>query len=126
MRLVPNQKSETITKLFEKHFTAISGGLVNLNTTTAEVLELLPGMDPIIAQDIIGFRSEQPYQSVGDISQIAPPEFTDGIREYLSTQSATFEVEVTARVGKDPPRKYRSLLRRVSPQDIRILYFHSE
>ena len=113
-------------EIFEKHFTAISGGLVNLNTTTAEVLELLPGMDPIIAQDIIGFRSEQPYQSVGDISQIAPPEFTDGIREYLSTQSATFEVEVTARVGKDPPRKYRSLLRRVSPQDIRILYFHSE
>lgn len=127
LKMVMGFKDDPVAyEIFEKHFTAISGGLVNLNTTTAEVLELLPGMDPIIAQDIIGFRSEQPYQSVGDISQIAPPEFTDGIREYLSTQSATFEVEVTARVGKDPPRKYRSLLRRVSPQDIRILYFHSE
>ena len=127
LKMVMGFKDDPVAyEIFAKHFTAISGGLVNINTTTAEVLELLPGMDPIIAQDIIGFRSEQPYQSVGDINQIAPPEFTDGIREYLSTQSATFEVEVTAKVGNDPPRKYRSLLRRVSLQDIRILYFHSE
>ena len=127
LKMVMGFKDDPVAyEIFAKHFTAISGGLVNINTTTAEVLELLPGMDPIIAQDIIGFRSEQPYQSVGDINQIAPPEFTDGIREYLSTQSATFEVEVTAQVGNDPPRKYRSLLRRVSLQDIRILYFHSE
>ena len=127
------RRSPEVYAIFEKHFTAISGGLVNINTASAEVLGLLPGMDPAFAQEIVAMRSDPiqmgPLRDLGQLSQlehIAPPGLISEIRRDLSTQSATFEVEVTAQVGEGPPRKYRSLLRRVSERDIRILYFHSD
>ena len=90
-------------------------------------------MDPAFAQEIVAMRNDPiqmgPLRDLRQLSQleiIAPPGLISEIRPYLSTQSATFEVEVTAQVGEGPTRKYRSLLRRVSERDIRILYFHSE
>jgi len=119
-----------IYELFEKYFTAVSGGLVNINTASAEVIGLLPGLeDPSIVGEIMNYRSSEfgPFRDLGQLNEIgAPPEVVSGIRRYLSTKSATFDVEVAAQIGKDPPRKYRALLRRVSERDIRILYFHSE
>ena len=124
------RQNPEVYELFEKYFTAVSGGLVNINTASAEVLGLLPGMelDPQFAGDILEFRSsiDGPFRDLGQLNQLVPPDIFSEIRRYLSTKSATFDVEVTAQIGKDPPRKYRSLLRRVSERDIRILYFHSE
>src|SRR6185436_411697 len=37
-------------------FTPISGGMINPNTASAEVLELIPGIDPGIAQEILRMR----------------------------------------------------------------------
>ena len=120
-----------IYELFEKYFTTVSGGLVNINTASAEVIGLLPGMEPYLAGEIVNYRSSEfgPFRDLGQLNTPelgAPPELISDIRRYLSTKSATFDVEVTAQIGKDPPRKYRALLRRVSERDIRILYFHSE
>ena len=117
-----------IYELFEKYFTTVSGGLVNINTASAEVIGLLPGMEPYLAGEIVNYRSSEfgPFRDLGQLNTPelgAPPELISDIRRYLSTKSATFDVEVTAQIGKDPPRKYRALLRRVTERDIRILLF---
>ena len=123
------KENPSIYNVFAKNFTAISGGLINVNTASAQVLELLPGMDPIIAGDIVMYRAgpDGPYRSPNQIGAVLEPFGMDpgSIQQFLATESATFEVEITAKIGTQQ-RKYISLLRRLSPQDIRILYFHSE
>ena len=123
------KENPSIYNVFAKNFTAISGGLINVNTASAQVLGLLPGMDPIIAGDIVMYRAgpDGPYRSPNQIGAVLEPFGMDpgSIQQFLATESATFEVEITAKIGTQQ-RKYISLLRRLSPQDIRILYFHSE
>ena len=123
------KENPSIYNVFAKNFTAISGGLINVNTASAQVLGLLPGMDPIIAGDIVMYRAgpEGPYRNPNQIGAVLEPFGMDpgSIQQFLATESATFEVEITAKIGPQQ-RKYISLLRRLSPQDIRILYFHSE
>ena len=123
------KENPSIYNVFAKNFTAISGGLINVNTASAQVLGLLPGMDPIIAGDIVMYRAgpDGPYRSPKQIGAVLEPFGMDpgSIQQFLATESATFEVEITAKIGPQQ-RKYISLLRRLSPQDIRILYFHSE
>ena len=123
------KENPSIYNVFAKNFTAISGGLINVNTASAQVLGLLPGMDPIIAGDIVMYRAgpEGPYRSPNQIGAVLEPFGMDpgSIQQFLATESATFEVEITAKIGPQQ-RKYISLLRRLSPQDIRILYFHSQ
>ena len=138
LKLVQGFKDEPgLYSVFANHFTAISGGLINVNTASAPVLGLLPGMTPEIAGDIVMYRSgldgaigtpdDMPYRSPNQIGEVLAPFGMDpsAFQQYLATESATFEVEVTAKIGSNT-RKYISLLRRLSPQDIRILYFHSE
>ena len=138
LKLVQGFKDEPgLYSVFANHFTAISGGLINVNTASAPVLGLLPGMTPEIAGDIVMYRAgldgaigtpdDMPYRSPNQIGEVLAPFGMDpsAFEQYLAPESATFEVEVTAKIGSDT-RKYISLLRRLSPQDIRILYFHSE
>ena len=131
------KENPSIYNVFAKNFTAISGGLINVNTASQQVIELLPGMDPLIAAEIVMYRAgpdgsigtedDMPYRRPNDIGAVLEPFGMDPsmIQQFLATESATFEVEVMAKIGSDS-RKYISLLRRLSPQDIRILYFHSE
>ena len=43
-------------------------GTMNINTATAEQLESLPGIGPVIAQRIIDYREENgPYESLYDL-----------------------------------------------------------
>ena len=51
--------SPEIYELFEKYFTTVSGGLVNINTASAEVIGLLPGMEPYLAGEIVNYRSSE-------------------------------------------------------------------
>tara|TARA_Y100001934_G_C12335653_1_gene767440 strand:- start:1107 stop:2117 length:1011 start_codon:yes stop_codon:yes gene_type:complete len=138
LKMVQGFKDEPgLYSVFANHFTAISGGLINVNTASAPVLGLLPGMNPEIAGDIVMYRAgldgaigtpdDMPYRSPNQIGEVLAPFGMDpsAFQQYLATESATFEVEVTAKIGSNT-RKYISLLRRLSPQDIRILYFHSE
>ena len=124
------RENPSLYSVFAKNFTAISGGLINVNTASAQVLELLPGMDPDIANEIVMFRTSPEGGPYRNPNQIGVPLERFGmngssIQQFLAIESATFEVEVTAKIGSDS-RKYISLLRRLSPKDIRILYFHSQ
>jgi competence protein ComEA len=51
--------------------TAASGGLVNVNTASAEELETLPGIGEVTAQAIIDHRTENgPFTSVDQLLDV--------------------------------------------------------
>ena len=116
-------------------FTPISTGHININTADANVLQMIPGVDAAMAENIIKLRAgpdgvdgtedDTPFlnpavalQSAGDNNPAAG--------NLVTTRSSTFEVHVTAQIGNVPPRKYTAILFRNSPTDIRIVGFYCE
>ncbi len=118
-------------------FTPLSDGKVNINTASAEVLQLLPGVDPMIAEAIINGRAGQadvtapgmigPYRSVGDLQRL--PELPRGgplintISQFCDTRSKTFQVQVDADVG-GYKRTFYAVLGRNNQRDVQILSFY--
>lgn len=65
---------------------AASGGLINLNTATADQLETLPGVGPVTAQSIIQHRAARPFQRIEelmDVRGIGPKKF-EAVRELVT------------------------------------------
>lgn len=46
-------------------------GLIDLNHASQKELETLPGIGPVLAQSIISYRENQPFQSVDDLMQVS-------------------------------------------------------
>jgi type II secretory pathway component PulK len=73
-------------------FTPLSDGKININTAPAEVLQLLPGIDPMIAEAIINGRAGEadvtapgmvgPYRSVGDLQRLPAYEHAQSILRH--------------------------------------------
>jgi type II secretory pathway component PulK len=117
-------------------FTPVSSGKININTCSAEVLEIIPpGIDPLIAEAIVAARSGEddgsglmgPYRSVAQVSRV--PEVTPivarQIAQYCDVRSRTFEVHVDATVA-GYTRRFIALLGRNSPRDVQVLSFYWE
>ncbi len=63
-----------------------SGGLIDLNTASAELLETLPGIGPVRAGDIVADRElNGPFLTVEQITRVKGigPSIFDGIRELV-------------------------------------------
>jgi general secretion pathway protein K len=115
-------------------FTPISGRLVNLNTASAAVLQLVPMIDANMAQAIVNMRAgpdqvpgnddDTPFTGVGELVNVPgmPRQLVQQAIRYFAVSSATFEVTVDARVGTYR-RTYVSILR-VNGRDAQILNFY--
>lgn len=106
-------------------FTPISGGPININTASAEVLQLVPFIDENTAQRIIECRDQQPFRNVGEGLLCAGlnQQIVGQVQPYFSVRSATFEAQITAEI-KGVKRYYTALIRRNNPRDIQVLAFY--
>src|SRR6185369_9556988 len=117
-------------------FTPVSGRLININTASATVLQLIPAIDANFAQAIIsgplgrnGFDQQEgtdddaPFRSVAEISRVlggANPQALGDLTRYFTVRSLVFEVHVTVTAGPSH-REYVAILRRNGPKDIQTL-----
>jgi hypothetical protein len=118
-------------------FTTLSSGLININTASPEVLQLMPGIDSTLAQSIITTRSgldgmdgtedDSPFRSPGELINV--PGMLPGVVQQnqgaFTTRSFFYEVLVDARVGLYH-RQFVGVLRRNqgNPRDVQTLFFH--
>lgn len=114
-------------------FTSVSAPQVNINTCSAETLQVA-GLDPLIAQFVLearrgpdgvdGTDDDMPFMNPAQIPiPTDDPAIRQQIQQYFTVRSQTFEVIVTCEIG-GYQRKFRSLLLRRSPRDITILFLH--
>ena len=114
-------------------FTPLSSGKINLNTAPAEVLQLIPGVDALIAEEIVNGRSGEddgsglmgPYRAVGQVSRIPnlPLQLVGQIGQFCDVRSRTFQVQVDADIG-GYKRTFYAILGRNSPRDVQVLSFY--
>jgi general secretion pathway protein K len=123
----------TITVGLSSLFTPLSDGKINLNTASADVLQVIPGVDSLIAEAIVSGRSGEddgsglmgPYRSVSQVSRIPnlPLPMVGQIGQYCDVRSKTFQVDITATMN-GYSRHFTAILGRNSPRDVQVLSFY--
>jgi general secretion pathway protein K len=107
-------------------FTPCSGGVVNINTASATVLQVL-GFDQETANRIVEYRdSTQPFNNIGELINVIPNQAVlQQMMRYLAVRSYTFEVTADVQIDQFK-RRYTALLRRNSARDIQVMNFRWE
>jgi len=114
-------------------FTPLSGGpQININTASADVLQLIPGVTPVIAEAIVSGRAGEydstmqtgPYRGVQDLER--SPDVPRGAAQrwgqFMTVRSKAFEVKIDAQVGTYK-RTFIAVLGRTSERQIDVLTF---
>jgi general secretion pathway protein K len=126
-------QASTITSGLADLFTPISSGKININTASADVLQLIPGMDRVMADALVAGRQGEddgtglvgPYRNLQEVRRV--PEVSLGLGnqlgQYCDVRSRTFEVHIDAKVG-NYQREFVAILARNTPRDIQILSFY--
>lgn len=114
-------------------FTPLSSGKININTASAEVLQVIPTMTPEAAQGIVAARAgladgsglNGPYINISQVRRV--PEVTlpmqGAIQQFCDVRSRTFEVHIKATVG-GYSRDFVGILGRNNQRDIQVLTFY--
>ena len=117
-------------------FCTLSSGSININTASAEVLQLIPGIDPSLAQSIImtragldgvdGTEDDVPFRTPMELGHVPgmPPVVLQQAVSMFATRSYTFEVLIDAHVGRYH-QQFVGVLRRnpANPRDLQTLSF---
>jgi type II secretory pathway component PulK len=113
-------------------FTPLSAGKININTASAEVLQVIPGVTPEMAQGIVAARGGEadptgltgPFRTLDQIRRVPEVNILAArlIQQFCDVRSRTFEVRVDAQVG-GYHRHFTGVLGR-SPREIQILSFY--
>ncbi|MEY2465927.1 MAG: ral secretion pathway protein [Verrucomicrobiota bacterium] len=120
-------------------FTPLSSGRININTASATTLQMIPGVDEVIAGNIIKIRSgpdgadgtedDMPFQNVGELRTAGMGQqggqALQVLSRYCTVRSSTFEVEIDAQIGGSH-KKFFAVLGRANQRDIQILSFFSK
>ncbi|TVQ96816.1 MAG: helix-hairpin-helix domain-containing protein [Desulfovibrionales bacterium] len=61
---------------------------ININEAPAEMLQTLPGIGPALAQRIVEYRAEMPFETIEDIKKVSGiGEVTfEAMKEYLTVE----------------------------------------
>lgn len=110
-------------------FTPLSSGRINLNTASARVLQLIPGVSMIIANNIVQARSgpdgiegtedDTPFRSPGAINPATIPGLDPqnrALTTFGTTVSTTFEAVIDVRLGEHRKR-FNAILRKPAPNE---------
>ena len=114
-------------------FTPLSGGRININTASADVLQLIPGLDRTMAEAIVAGRQGDddgsglvgPYRNVQEVRRIPEVNLGTGamLPQFCDVRSRVFEVQIDAKIG-NYTRQFVAVLARNNPRDVQILSFH--
>lgn len=116
-------------------FTPISSGKINPNTASAEVLQMIPGIDANMAGQLVQARmgpdgqtpvggpgnSLMEFLTAGTGSQL----LANNMQKYFDVHSHVFEVDVEASVA-GYTRHFYAIVARASAQDLPVLVFHAK
>jgi general secretion pathway protein K len=119
-------------------FTPVSIGLININTASKEVLQVVLGVDPNTAARIIEFRNlgegfeerkpvGAPGKGIREALLYAGFSFqqADALARYFTVRGSTFRVHVVAERGM-AKRSYTGIILRNNPNDVRVLAFYAD
>ena len=113
-------------------FTTVGGAQVNINTASADVLQLIPGMDENMAFDIVmtragfdgmdGTEDDIPFTRIQELSMVPSitPDVLQSLQRYVTNRSNTFEVFVEARIDQYT-RVFRALIVRMGRNQFAVL-----
>ena len=113
-------------------FSTLGRPQINLNTASAEVLQLLPGVDPNLAMEIVQFRAgpdgadgtedDTPFHNPGELINVRGmiPAQVQALQRSCGTRSFTFEVHVKAEIGQYR-RTLTAVLLRNSQRNVQVL-----
>ncbi len=116
-------------------FSTIGRPQINLNTASAGVLQLLPGIDRNLAEGIIKLRAglddvdgtedDTPLQSPGWLINVPGmiPTFVSQVSRFAGVRSFTFEVQVDVELDRYK-RRLVAVLSRNGPRDVQVLNMH--
>ncbi len=116
-----NSKLETVEELLQiKGFAEVFEGvdldaaftlygerdLINLNLATVEAMQLIPGLDDQLIEEIVRYRQEKDFSGNGDVAQLIPAENMALLRPWLNTLLTTNYYTIMA-YKTPPPRPDR-------------------
>lgn len=114
-------------------FTPLSDGKININTASAEVLQIIPGVTPDMAQAIVSARTgaddgsglNGPYRTLDQVRRVPEVNLMVArqLQQYCDVRSRTFEVHVDAQVA-GYHRHFVGVLGRNNPRDVQVLSFY--
>lgn len=114
-------------------FTTLSTGKINVNTASAEVLQLVPTVTPEAAQAIVSAREGEddgsgmfgPYRNLGEVRRVPDVSLPmlGALQQFCGVRSGTFEVHVDAQMA-GYHRHFVGVLGRNNPRDVQILSFY--
>lgn len=117
-------------------FTPMSSGRININTASASVLQLIPGVDAIMAEAIVAARGgeDDPTGMTGPFRNTTPQylwtrvpglnlEVARRIGQFCDVRSRVFEVQIDAEVGGSK-RTFYAIVGRNNVRDLQVLSFY--
>ena len=109
-------------------------GRININTASAAVFQMVPGIDQTIATGIIqaragpdgvdGTEDDTPFQSANDLARVPGMSGTGvgNLQRIFDVRSSTFEVHVDVEIDGNKREMVALLRRGTTPKDVQTLF----